>query len=504
MTHQSPSFLENDFAAHQRPQVHPPAREGRKFTRREPTEFFLYRFSCTNPPRFEYLSPDGARLLGYTAEELFSNPALAFSIVHPEDRELFGRIQQGRDLKGPVLMRWMCKNGAILWAEHHFVPNYDEKGSLVSIEAMARQVTPAPRLRQAIEPFLDRLVPFSEALNRPYKMSDVTEVIGKGALALSGANRAAVYAYNPENQITQLWSQGLSSSGLAHLLAHLHAEPVPSGNNQRDPWFSSNLADAPQDQPWKELVDAEGIQAMAICPITYDQRVLASVDCYYDQPHTWSEDEKEALEVFSLQAAAALENTRLYQELDDIYSQTVLSLARTINARDAYTAEHSRRLASWAEATARMFNLSPKDIQTIRWAAMLHDIGKIGIPDSILRKAGPLSDEEWEVMKRHPEMGADIIAPLKSLRPVTPIVRAHQEKFDGSGYPDGLAGEQIPLAARIITVVDAYGAMTDNRVYRKALTHTEAVDELKRCIGKQFDGQVVEAFFQVMDNQPIQ
>ncbi len=133
------------------------------------------------------------------------------------------------------------------------------------------------------------------------------------------------------------------------------------------------------------------------------------------------------------------------------------------------------------------------------WGALLHDIGKIGVPDEILRKAGPLTDEEWELMKRHPELGAEIVAPVKKLVDVAPIIRSHQEKFDGSGYPDGLRGEEIPLGARILAVVDAYGAMTDERVYRKARSHEEALAELRRCAKTHFDPEVVDAFLAVLE-----
>jgi putative nucleotidyltransferase with HDIG domain/PAS domain S-box-containing protein len=183
---------------------------------------------------------------------------------------------------------------------------------------------------------------------------------------------------------------------------------------------------------------------------------------------------------------------------EDILLQIVISLTRVIEARDAYTADHSKRLAAWAEATSRRMRCSEDEVQIIRWGALLHDIGKISIPDSILRKAGPLTDEEWQVMKSHPQVGAELVSPLSWLGAVTPLIRSHQEWYDGSGYPDGLRGQHIPLGARILTVADAYGAMTDNRVYRRARSSCEASQELRRFAGIQFDARVVEAFNQVI------
>ncbi|MFQ5854662.1 MAG: HD domain-containing phosphohydrolase [Anaerolineae bacterium] len=200
------------------------------------------------------------------------------------------------------------------------------------------------------------------------------------------------------------------------------------------------------------------------------------------------------------QAASALHRARLYEELEEAYVQTVVALANAMDARDTYTNKHSQQLAEWAVATARELDCNEDEIETIRWAALLHDIGKIGVPDSILRKPGPLTDKERAVIERHPEIGERIVAPVKRLAHVAPIIRAHQERWDGGGYPDGAAGEDIPLAARVLTVVDAYGAMTDERVYRKARSHAEAMTELQRCAGTQFDPQVVEAFLRVMGN----
>jgi len=197
-------------------------------------------------------------------------------------------------------------------------------------------------------------------------------------------------------------------------------------------------------------------------------------------------------------AGNALQRARAYEELEEAYIQTVLALAKAMDARDAYTSDHSQRLATWAEATARELGCSEEEIQAVRWGALLHDIGKIGVPDEILRKPGPLNGEEWEVIKRHPEIGAEIVAPVKRLAGVVPIIRHHQERWDGTGYPDGLRGEEIPLGARILAVVDAYGAIIDERPYKRAHSHEEAIAELQRCAGTQFDPQVVEAFLRVI------
>ncbi len=185
--------------------------------------------------------------------------------------------------------------------------------------------------------------------------------------------------------------------------------------------------------------------------------------------------------------------------LERAYLDTVLALSRMMDARDAYTGTHSQNLSVWARAVAERLGCSPDEIRTIHWAALLHDIGKTGVPDEILRKPGPLNVGEWTAMKRHPEIGAAIVAPIKQFKGVSEIIRAHHEKFDGSGYPNALAGQAIPLGGRILAVVDAYGAMTDERTYRPARSQAEAVEELRVCAGSDFDPEIVEIFLQVLE-----
>jgi HD-GYP domain-containing protein (c-di-GMP phosphodiesterase class II) len=158
-------------------------------------------------------------------------------------------------------------------------------------------------------------------------------------------------------------------------------------------------------------------------------------------------------------------------------------------------------MAVRAQQTLRALGGSEREVLLIGLAAQLHDIGKVGVPDSILHKPSSLSESEWAIMKKHPDVGAEIVSRVKGLDDVAHVVAAHQEKFDGSGYPRGLRGEQIPLAARIIKVVDAYGAMTEDRVYRKALGDQKAVQELKECKDKDFDPHVVDAFLRVLSSE---
>jgi putative nucleotidyltransferase with HDIG domain len=214
---------------------------------------------------------------------------------------------------------------------------------------------------------------------------------------------------------------------------------------------------------------------------------------------SFDEDKLRLISSISDQAASALRRADLHEQMEHNFLETILALANAMDARDNYTIYHSQRLASMAEAICVEMGRSEEEIKAIHWAALLHDLGKIGVPDGILLKAGPLTEDEWIIMKKHPEIGARIVAPVKKLGNVSPIIRAHQERFDGSGYPDGLKGDQIPFGARLLAIVDSYGAMTDERIYRKTRNAPDAVQELIRCKGTQFDPDLVDRFIVILE-----
>jgi putative nucleotidyltransferase with HDIG domain len=181
-----------------------------------------------------------------------------------------------------------------------------------------------------------------------------------------------------------------------------------------------------------------------------------------------------------------------YVETRELFEQTIGALANAVDARDRYTRGHSQRVSHIAEAMCRVMKLPESEIEKIKWAGLLHDVGKIGIRDNVLLKPGPLDRHERHLMNQHPTIGAEIVAPARQLAPEAPLIRSHHEWINGSGYPEGLEALDIPLGARILTIADAYEAMTSSRPYRLTpFTHEQAVAELEKFSGIQFDSEIV-------------
>ncbi|HZT07490.1 MAG TPA: HD domain-containing phosphohydrolase [Chloroflexota bacterium] len=214
----------------------------------------------------------------------------------------------------------------------------------------------------------------------------------------------------------------------------------------------------------------------------------------------FADGEIEMLSIQASQAAIAIHNALLLRDVENGYLDALAALANALEARDTETRGHTERLSSNSVLIAGAMGLPTNDVESARVGALLHDIGKIGVPDNILRKPGKLTPEEFAIIKQHPIIGDRILAPIPQLQKARGVVLGHHEHFDGSGYPYGLVGDEIPISARIVTVADAFDAVTETRVYHAGESPVRALEELKRGRGTHFDPNVVDAFFDVLQS----
>jgi putative nucleotidyltransferase with HDIG domain len=262
-----------------------------------------------------------------------------------------------------------------------------------------------------------------------------------------------------------------------------------------------DLRDASQGYHLSDRLTGEGFVSYVGVPLITKGKVKGVLEVFHRTPLYPYAEWVDFLNALARQAAIAIENASLFanleeanQELSQAYDATIEGWSRALDLRDKETEGHTLRVTKLTLILARKFNFTDTQMLYIRWGALLHDIGKMGIPDHILLKPGTLSDEEWAIMRKHPQHAYDLLQPIRFLAPALDIPYCHHEKWDGTGYPRGLKGEEIPLQARIFTVVDVWDALHSDRPYRPRWSEDKIRDHIHTLSGTHFEPQVVDVF----------
>ncbi|HYA27036.1 MAG TPA: HD-GYP domain-containing protein, partial [Thermodesulfovibrionales bacterium] len=296
-------------------------------------------------------------------------------------------------------------------------------------------------------------------------------------------------------------SRGFRTSALKH--SHLHVGEGYAGTAVLENRIVSipNLTKEATGFKRSKLLEGEDFITYYAVPLVAKGHVVGVLEIFHRSPLEPDEEWFEFLDALSLQAAIAIDNNSLFYDLERstmnltlAYDSTIEGWSRALDYRDKETEGHSQRVTELTLRIAREMGMNEEELTHVRRGALLHDIGKMGVPDSILLKAGALTDEEWKIMRLHPVYSYELLHPIAYLRPAIDIPYCHHEKWDGSGYPRGLKGELIPLSARIFAVVDVWDALRSDRTYRPAWTKEKTIENIRSLSGIQFEPKVVEEF----------
>ncbi len=256
---------------------------------------------------------------------------------------------------------------------------------------------------------------------------------------------------------------------------------------------SALVADTRRDQDYIERDPNTDPRSELSVPILVDGCVWGVLNIEAPDADAFGEADAVLLEAIAASLGSSIHRARLVADLERTFTTTLTALMSTVEAKDDYTASHEQQVAELTRRVALRLGLDATRASDAYYAALLHDVGKVAVPSEILLKPGPLNEDEWVIMRGHAAAGGTLVASIPAFAHLSPAVRASHERWDGSGYPDGLCGEQIPLAARIIAACDTYEAIVTDRPYRRARTSSEAATELRRVAGSQLDGRVVDA-----------
>jgi len=241
------------------------------------------------------------------------------------------------------------------------------------------------------------------------------------------------------------------------------------------------------------------LRSLLTVPLILKNSIVGVISVYNKKIGKYTDEDVQLLSMFGSQAAIAIENARLYKQAEIAYLNTIKTLSNIIDAKDSYTYGHSENVMENCMEMSKALNMSGHDKEVLKYASLLHDIGKIGIDVGILRKTSKLNTDEWKVMLLHPVLGSGIVEQIDFLKELSPLILRHHERYDGTGYPGKLKKEKIPMGARILSIADAYEAMVSDRPYRKALSLKKAKQELLKGSGAQFDPKIVKVFLSVLD-----
>ncbi|MBE0671030.1 MAG: PAS domain S-box protein [Anaerolineales bacterium] len=462
-----------------------------------------------------YISPQIEALMGYTPLEWLADPKLWSKTLHPEDRQdVLAQIARTDQNNLPFEMdyRMISRDGRLVWVHDQIVLVNDLEGKPQFWQGIMLDITERKQAGQKIRRQIDYLTALQD-IDRTIA-SDVDMHLSLNALiakarSLLAVDAAAVllvdYSMNAFEFAAGSGFQTDTAPGSTVKLDETHAGRVALGHHIVK---ILDLKSEATNSFMTGYLNGEDFVSYHGVPLVIKGKVIGVFEVFQRSLTRRDQEWLDFLNALAGQAAIAISNAQLFEnlqlsniELTQAYDATIEGWSRALDLRDKETEGHSQRVTKMTVELARNFGLSDADLVQVRWGSLLHDIGKMGVPDRILLKPGALTDDEWIAMKKHPVFAYEMLSPIHYLRLALDIPYCHHEKWDGSGYPRGLSGDQIPLIARIFAVVDVWDAVTSERPYRSAWTKSDALKHIQASSGIHFDPQVADQFLDLIGRQ---
>lgn len=450
----------------------------------------VYRYRLTPTPGYEYVSPSVIAFNGYSPEDHYKDPDLIYKTVHPEDRYMFRPMGQNLNPVNTIWLRFMHRDGHIIWTEQRYQYIFDAQGSIIAIQGIIRDVTERLKMEKQIE-----YISMHDALTGLYNRSFFEDKMQ----TFDNISFIPVGVIVCDLDGLKLVNDSLGHEAGDRLL--IAAARLVENHSTTD----DIVARIGGDEFAMLLPNSDTGRTQTIVA-----GIVQSVEEYkQNNPHSLlslsigfeiKTDNEMSLNETLKKADHNMYREKLYRS-QSVHSTIVTTLTNTLKERDYLTEVHSDRLQNSVALLGRSIGLSESRIADMLLFARFHDIGKVGIPDRILFKPEPLTEEEQLEMQRHCEIGFRLAQSGPELITIADWILKHHEWWDGNGYPLALAGEEIPLECRILAIVDAYDAMVSSRPYRQGISSAEALNELRRCSGTQFDPYLVDQFIDLMEKE---
>jgi PAS domain S-box-containing protein len=467
----------------------------------------------------QWANPAFTKLTGYTIAEAVGKNPRDLLRSGKQDRafykNLWDTILAGQVWRGELINR--RKDGTYYTEEMTLTPLQDERGQVIRFIAVKQDVTERKRSEMEITRLLEEsqqrlkqveaLHSIDLAISGSMDLRTTLNVLLKHVESLLTIDAADILLFNPNlRQFSFSAGRGFLTNSMERASVRLNASLAGRAALQRRAVVVSGTLANQADPEFARIYEREGFIAYVGVPLVAKGQIKGVLEVYHRSVHEPEPEWLNLLETLAGQAAIAIDNAQLFDSLQQsnielvlAYDATITGWSRAMDLRDKETEGHTQRVTDLTLRLARAMDVSEARLIPIRHGALLHDIGKMGVPDNILLKADKLTDEEWKEMRKHPEFAYEMLSSIRYLQPALDIPYCHHERWDGSGYPRGLKGEEIPIAARIFAVADVWDAITNDRPYRKGWSKEDALEHIRDQSGKYFDPEVVEAFLKIVN-----